>query len=325
MPSSASNVISFSDFGFILSNYLVFYPATPMGVFLSGNYLYIALGEFIKDPVLLAQTVINIRIASIAPSLIIGIASVINQLRKRKESREFHFDEISDEYEEMIPEHVRDRLIIRKCDMIVEDLKKTYGEKLDKLVGLDLGGGKGWYTRRLIDLTGAKIILVERSLNQAKDAKQNDPRINPVIADIENLPFGNNYADFAFSINVFHHLDNREAQKKAFLAASRVLKPGGKFYLHEINIHNIFFKVYMNYFFPLVKTIDEGIENWIEPKIAAFGDLISNKIIYFTFLPEFVGKKTLTILEPIEKKMESSILKKYSAHYFRVFENLKQT
>ncbi len=322
MQGDVTSEISFIDFGYIFSNYLVFYPTTPMGIFLSGNYLYITLGEFVKDPTTLAQTVINIRIASIAPSLIIGVVAIINLIRKQKQSEKFHFDEISEEYEEMIPEHVRDRLIIRKCDMIVKDLKEKYG-KLDGLIGLDLGGGKGWYSSRLIDMTGAKIILVERSVNQANDAVKRDPRINSVIASIEELPFKTNYADFAFSINVFHHLDDRESQKKAFLAVSRVLKPRGKFYLHEINVHNIFFKIYMNYFFPLVKTIDEGIENWIEPKLTQFGNLISNKIIYFTFLPEFVGKRPMKFFEPIEKKIENSRLKKYSAHYFRVFENIK--
>jgi ubiquinone/menaquinone biosynthesis C-methylase UbiE len=322
MPENITAKISFADFGYIFSNYLIFYPATPMGIFLSGNYLYSTFGEFVKDPVVLAQTVINIRIASIAPSLIIGLGAFVNLLRKQKRSKEFHFDEISEEYEEMIPVHVRDRLITRKCDMMVEDLKSTFG-RIDNLVGLDLGGGKGWYSSRLIDLTGGKIILVEKSVNQAQDAVKRDSRINSVVASIDELPFEDNYADFAFSINVFHHLDDKKSQEAAFLAASRVLKPGGKFYLHEINVHNIFFKIYMNYFFPLVKTIDEGIENWIEPTISRFGNLVSNKVIYFTFLPEFVSKKAMEILEPVEKRMEDSRLKKYSAHYFRVFENIK--
>ncbi len=321
--SSAGGSLSFFDFGYIFSNSLVFYPTTPMGLFVSGNYLYIALEEYIKQPQLLVQTVINIRIASILPTALVGFAMAINSFRKRKTKEEFHFDEISDDYAEMIPEHVRERLITRKCNMIIDDLKQKYGT-LTGLTGLDLGGGKGWYTSRLLDtMSTNNIILVERSRRQAEDAEKRDPRIKPIIADIAELPFGENSADFAFSINVFHHLDNREAQRKAFESLSKVLKPGGRFYLHEMNVQNLFFRLYMNYFFPLVKTIDEGIENWIDPQMTGIGNFISSKIIYFTFMPEFAGKTMIRLFAPIEKKLENSRLGKYSAHYLRVFENNK--
>jgi ubiquinone/menaquinone biosynthesis C-methylase UbiE len=321
LPAGAKSSLSFTDFSYIFSNYLVFYPTTPMGIFLSGNYLYISLEQIVKEPLALLQAVINIRIASIVPALVIGLITSV-KLFKKKKSEQYHFDEISDEYTDMIPEHVRERLIQRKCSCIVEDLKQKHG-KLNGLTGLDLGGGKGWYTSRLIDLTGANVILVERSTGQAEDAVRRDPRIQAVVADIEDLPFDSSFADFAFSINVFHHLEGRDAQKKAFDSVSRVLKPEGIFYLHEMNVHNIFFKIYMNYFFPLVKSIDEGIELWIDPKLEKAGNFLSNKIIYFTFLPEFAGKKMIKFLEPLEKKLENSSLKKYSAHYFRVFDNNK--
>ena len=325
LPGGASTAVSFPDFGYIFSNNLVFYPTTPMGLFVSGNYLYIALGGFISRPELLAQTVIGIRIVSVLPAFVMGIVLGINELRKRNKPDEFHFDEISDDYTEMIPEHVRERLIERKCGMIINDLNSKHDD-LSVLTGLDLGGGKGWYTSRLIDLTGSKnIILVERSVNQAKDAAERDPRIKTVIADITELPFEENSADFAFSINVFHHLDDREAQRRAFDTLGRVLKPGGKFYLHEMNVQNILFKLYMNYFFPLVKTIDEGIEYWIEPEMSRAGNFASSKIIYFTFLPEFTGKTALKLFKPLERRLEKSKFARYSAHYFRVFENNKKS
>lgn len=323
LPVEVRNALRFGDFGYIFSNYLIFYPSTPMGIFLSGNYMYATLENVIQNPALLLQAVINIRIASIAPSFIFGLIGLISLLKRKRASGRYHFDEISDEYSDMIPEHIRARLIERKCNLMLDEIKNE-PVKPDKLTGLDLGGGKGWYTSRMTDITNANVILVERSFNQAKDAVTRDPRIKAVVADMTNLPFKNDKIDFAFSINVVHHLDNRKAQVSAMESISRVLKPGSPFMLHEINTHNIVFKIYMNYLFPLYKTIDEGIEWWVDPGIDRFGMLISDKIIYFTFVPDFINYRLMKMLMPLEKKLESSRFSKYSAHYFRVFKNKKK-
>ena len=90
-----------------------------------------------------------------------------------------------------------------------------------------------------------------------------------------------------------------------------------------MNLKNLFFRLYLNYFFPLVKTIEEGIENWIDPQMTSTGNFVSDKIIYFTFMPEFAGRFLMKLLEPIEKRLENSRYAIYSAHYLRVFENRK--
>lgn len=320
-PFKFRTLISFSDFGYIFSNYLIFYPATSMGIFLSSNYLLISLEKLATETFIFLQTIINIRICSVAPTFIIGLLTIISLIKKRRQSEKFHFDEISSEYSDMIPEHIRKHLIERKCSMIIDNLKANAS---NKLIGLDLGGGKGWYTSRIIDLTGAKIILVERSLNQALDAIKRDPRIKTVIADMQYLPFKESSIDFGFSINAFHHLDNQDAQLKAFNSFSYVLKNKHNFFLHEMNVHNIFFRIYMNYFFPLIKSIDEGIECWIDPNKNKFGNFVSNNIIYFTFAPDFISSGFLKLLMPLERKLENSSINKYSAHYFRIFENIKE-
>jgi SAM-dependent methyltransferase len=323
LPQGVSHSVSLNDFGYLFSNYLVIYPATPMGLFTSGNILYISLEKLVISPALLLQSVINIRIASVAPTLIIGFISTLRLIKDRKKQTQFHFDEISDEYSGMIPEHIRERLIERKCGFIFDSLKKGF-QNTNGLTGLDLGGGKGWYTSRMIDLTGSNVILVERSKKQAKDAVKRDPRIQAVIADIEHLPFKENSIDYGFSINVFHHLENNEAQLRAFNSISCVLKRGKRFFLHEMNVRNIFFKIYMEYLFPLLKTIDEGIECWVDPGKNKFGPFISNKIVYFTFLPDFMGVYIIKPFLTLERWLEHSRVGKYSAHYFRVFENIKE-
>jgi hypothetical protein len=54
------------------------------------------------------------------------------------------------------------------------------------------------------------------------------------------------------------------------------------------------------------------------------GNFVSDKIIYFTFLPEFAGRFAIKFLEPVERKLEKSRFDKYSAHYLRIFENYKK-
>ena len=79
----------------------------------------------------------------------------------------------------------------------------------------------------------------------------------------------------------------------------------------------------MNYMFPLVKTIDEGIESWIDPSLKSFGNFVSEKIVYFTFIPDFIGRGVMKLLMPVERRLENSRFSRYSAHYFRVFTNRK--
>jgi len=322
LPAGVSKFLTVYDFGYYFSNYLLLYPFTPMGIFVAANYQYIILEKIITDVNLLWITAINIRIVSILPIFLLGLLSLCNIIRKRASRTAFHFDTIADEYSEMIPYHIRERLIERKCKLIIDDIA-TSSEDSHKLTGLDLGGGKGWYASRVIDYSGASVILVERSFNQATDARSKDPRIKAVLADIQHLPFKQDSIDFGFSINVFHHLHNEAAQMRAFASLSAVLKNKRRFYLHEINTSNIFFKIYMNYIFPLIKTIDEGIETWISPDRNSFGKFISREIVYFTFMPDFIGSSFMKLLLPIEKKLELSRYKKYSAHYFRIFENIK--
>lgn len=323
LPAGVSGYLSFVDFGYYFSNYLLLYPLTPMGIFAAANYQYIILEKIITDPNLLWVTAINIRIVSILPCFLIGLGAVATIIGEKRQHAAFHFDMIADEYSEMIPEHIRERLIDRKCKLIADYLVSSPADQ-HKKTGLDLGGGKGWYASRIIDLTGAAVILVERSLNQVKDAHSRDPRIKTVLADIQHLPFKKDSIDFSFSINVFHHLENEVAQLKAFESLSSALRNGGHFYLHEINTNNMFFKIYMNYIFPLIKTIDEGIECWIMPDRNRFGNFISHTIVYFTFMPDFISSSLMKLLSPVEQKLELSRYKKYSAHYFRMFVNIKE-
>ncbi len=96
-----------------------------------------------------------------------------------------------------------------------------------------------------------------------------------------------------------------------------MLRPGGVFFLHEINTDNPLFRVYMGYLFPLLCDIDEGTEWWIRPSAlpAIAGADWAPDADFFTFLPDFTPPKLLHALSGFEAFLERSRLRRWSAHY----------
>jgi SAM-dependent methyltransferase len=122
-------------------------------------------------------------------------------------------------------------------------------------------------------------------------------------------------------VNVLHHLPSRDHQHRAFGEIARVLKPGGLFLLHEINVTNPLFRFYMGYVFPLIRQIDEGTERWIDPEAPpTSAGLRRIGVQYFTFVPDFLPQRLLRSALPLEARLERSALARYSAHYMLTFE-----
>jgi SAM-dependent methyltransferase len=138
-------------------------------------------------------------------------------------------------------------------------------------------------------------------------------------ASADALPFRNESFDFAYAVNIVHHLPSREHQRLALCEAARVLKPGGVFFLHEINVINPLFRFYMGYVFPLIKRIDEGTELWLDPARLPQADGLRLELVsYFTFIPDFVPRPLMRFLLPVEHRLEASRWAPYSAHFMAV-------
>jgi len=100
-----------------------------------------------------------------------------------------------------------------------------------------------------------------------------------------------------------------------------VLKPGGRLFVHEINTRNVLFRFYMGYVFPSLNCIDEGNERWLLPHaLGGYTDARTIGIEYFTFLPDFMPAPIVRLLRPIEKLLEASPLRVYSAHYMAILQ-----
>jgi ubiquinone/menaquinone biosynthesis C-methylase UbiE len=229
-----------------------------------------------------------------------------------------HFDDIADAYEEQIPRHVRDRLLIKKTALIREQLAAVGIPAQAR--GLDLGCGHGWYLAQFAR-DGYRMSGLDYSVGQLARAQSNlaqDGQRRPLLqGDAVQLPFPDHAFDFVYSINAFHHFPSVEAQVQAVGEAVRVLRPGGALILHEINTQNPVFRLYMGYVFPLLNAIDEGTEQWLLPARlpVVAGARWLPAVTYFTFTPDFIPRVAQRLLARVEQALERSRWRRLSAHY----------
>jgi 2-polyprenyl-3-methyl-5-hydroxy-6-metoxy-1,4-benzoquinol methylase len=256
-------------------------------------------------------------------SLGVGLSTLVLQRRKlatflRPSAAADHFTAIASGYQDQIPEHIRDRLLERKIGFMERRLAATGHGRGAR--GLDVGCGHGWYACEMAS-RGYVMEAIDQSAGQIAKAERHaadrgcGARFQ--AADAEHLPWPDESFDFAYSINVIHHVT--PAAKRAHVLAEivRVLKPGGIFFLQEINVGNPLFRFYMSYCFPLLCDIDEGTEEWIKPSRLPEvpGAAWSREVDYFTFLPDFTPRALLDALKGLEARLEDSAVRNWSAHY----------
>jgi 2-polyprenyl-3-methyl-5-hydroxy-6-metoxy-1,4-benzoquinol methylase len=236
----------------------------------------------------------------------------------RRPHKSDHFDSIAPEYEGLIPPHVRERLLLRKID-IMTDCLQEHGIGPGAR-GLDVGCGQGSYASELA-ARGFKMSGIEQSDGQlqkaqryvAKEGVEVDLRLGSALS----LPYAHETFDFVYLINVIHHVPGREARDQALREVLRVLREGGILFLHEINTENPLFRFYMGYVFPFIRRIDDGTEEWTLP--SCLPDVAAqqwrDRIVFFTFLPEFVPRWLFKLFAGLELALERSRFRHYSAHF----------
>jgi SAM-dependent methyltransferase/uncharacterized membrane protein YbhN (UPF0104 family) len=286
----------------------------PGGIVVAGGSLLAALGQAGFPDSFAALSVVAIRLTTAGLSTILGCLFLLVHLRSAPSGSE-HFDSIADAYDVQIPEERRQALLTRKTEMMREVIT---GSQVGRR-GLDVGCGQGWYVARMREL-GFDVTGIDTSPGQVQLATRNVcvPGLITVGSALD-IPVADSTYDFAYTINVVHHLPSVSDQRAAVAEAIRVLKPGGLLFLHEINTRNLLFRFYMGYVFPTINCIDEGVERWLLPdRLAQYTDVRVIDIRYFTFLPDFIPPALVRLLHPLEGRLEASFLGPYAAHYMAV-------
>ena len=92
---------------------------------------------------------------------------------------------------------------------------------------VDLGCGNG----RDVDVfnrKGFKVLGIDKSEENIKNAKRNFPNYKFEIQDIEKLKIKNNSVGAVFMINVIHYINKVKSIEEIY----RILEDGGYFYIH---------------------------------------------------------------------------------------------
>jgi uncharacterized protein YbaR (Trm112 family)/SAM-dependent methyltransferase len=97
-------------------------------------------------------------------------------------------------------------------------------------IGLDAGCGMGRYTM-VSASKGAEMVGLDLSnaIEVSYAKSRNIPTFHAIQADIYNLPFRDNYFDFAQSLGVIHITPDPE---RALLSIKKTIRPEGKFFIY---------------------------------------------------------------------------------------------
>lgn len=287
----------------------------PGGVLVTGGQM---LSEFAARDFGEAERaliVLGVRLSTVGVSVALGALFVALHYRSTMNDSLTHFDDIADAYDVQIPESRRHALLMRKTAL----MKATVDAMQIGRQGLDVGCGQGAYVARMREL-GLEVSGIDMSSGQIRLAARNVGGEQLVqVGSVLDIPAADASFDFVYIINVLHHLNSIAEQQRAFRELSRVLRPGGLIFVHEINTRNVLFRFYMGYVFPSLNCIDEGIERWLlAHELHRYTDAQVVNVEYFTFLPDFVPAPIVKLLSPIERWLERSSLRVFSAHYMAV-------
>lgn len=183
----------------------------------------------------------------------------------------FEIESIGNEYFDIVPADILDK---------------------NKTLALDLGCGMGRWSIYLSD----KVKFIEaidpsEAIYSAARLCRNYPNINLSKASSDNIPFEDNYFDFAMSLGVLHHIPDTY---KALTNLYRKIKPGGHcliYLYYALDNRSSFYKFIFNVSNILRRTISTFSPNIKKLVCDLIAFTIYLPLIGLSYLTKFFGSK----------------------------------
>jgi len=169
---------------------------------------------------------------------------------------------------------------------------------------LEIGCGTGLFTKKVFELTGAKITATDLSAELLNQAKAKIPNATFLVDDAMNMSFKENSFDVVFGSSVLHHLDMTVSLKEIY----RVLKTNGRMVFAEPNMINPQILIQKNV--PYIKeklgdSPDEtAIVRWNFKKMMQDRGFKNIHIFPYDFLHPLTPKPLIGIVNSIGKMIE---------------------
>jgi ubiquinone/menaquinone biosynthesis C-methylase UbiE len=142
-----------------------------------------------------------------------------------------YFDEVANQWDKMRSEFFSENL--REKALKTADVRKG-------LTAADIGAGTGFMTEALLN-KGLNVIAVDESKEMIQIMKTKFAKVCNAeyrIGESETLPIEDEGVDFTFANMYLHHV---ESPLNAINEMSRILKPGGKLVITDLDVHDFEF------------------------------------------------------------------------------------
>ncbi len=175
----------------------------------------------------------------LCPQFVQSSIEIVKEVKKeiKDTGSLWYFDEVSDDWDSMrqgfFSENIRTKAFAKA------------GLKSGSVVA-DIGAGTGFITEGLLD-KNVEIKTIDQSqamIDVMKKKFKDSDNIEYFVGDSDHLPLKENSVDFAFCNMYLHHVN---APQKAINEIYRILKPGGKLIITDIDKHDDKFLILEQY------------------------------------------------------------------------------
>lgn len=142
-----------------------------------------------------------------------------------------YFEKVADQWDQLRESFFSDK--VRKVAVTKADI-------LPGKLAADIGAGTGFITEELVQ-NGLRVIAVDQSEAMLEEMKKKFRQFDSIeyrLGEFNNLPIEDDRLDYVFANMYLHHV---EFPLVAIEEMTRVLKPGGKIVITDMDEHNFEF------------------------------------------------------------------------------------